>query len=74
MSGNLASHSHTWEPAAVQGGCLYDAIPTGYYDAVFHRRRGVQSKWHHLKFERLRRAVAGCTDHLDIGCCARAGG
>jgi hypothetical protein len=26
----------------------YDSIPAGYYDLVFRRRRGMQSKWHHL--------------------------
>lgn len=47
----------------------YDSISPGYYDEVFHRRRGVQSKWHALKF----RLVGQClgdeySHHLDIGC------
>lgn len=46
----------------------YGTIPVGYYDRVFHRRAGVQSKWHHLKFDRIRALVGG--RHLDIGCSA----
>ncbi len=46
----------------------YDAIPSGYYDGVFHRRRGVQSKWHHLKFDLVRREIPAGSTHLDIGC------
>ncbi len=46
----------------------YDSIPVGYYDQVFHRRTGVQSKWHHLKFDRVRVEIAGRRSHLDIGC------
>jgi SAM-dependent methyltransferase len=46
----------------------YDSIAQGYYDEVYRRRRGVQSKWHHLKFLRFRRELVGCRRHLDIGC------
>ncbi len=46
----------------------YDSIPVGYYDAVFTRGRGIQSKWHHLKFARFHREMAGVGRHLDIGC------
>jgi len=46
----------------------YDALPAGYYDAVFHRGRGVQSKWHHLKFDRFRDELGPFSNHLDIGC------
>jgi SAM-dependent methyltransferase len=48
----------------------YATIPVGYYDQVFDQRAGVQSKWHHLKFDRIRAAIAGCRRHLDIGCSA----
>ena len=37
----------------------YSTIPPGHYDRVFRRRRGIQSKWHHLKFQRVARLVAG---------------
>ena len=46
----------------------YDQLKTGYYDEVYRRRRGVQSKWHHLKFARVRRAMPAFDRHLDIGC------
>lgn len=46
----------------------YETIPPGYYDTVFHRARGAQSKWHHIKFARVAREIEGCTRHLDIGC------
>ncbi len=46
----------------------YDALPVGYYDAVYHRRRGIQSKWHHLKFQRFRHELGQFSNHLDIGC------
>lgn len=46
----------------------YDAIASGYYDRVFHRARGIQSKWHHLKFAALRARIGAGARHLDIGC------
>ncbi len=46
----------------------YDTLPVGYYDAIYHRRRGIQSKWHHLKFQRFRHELGQFSNHLDIGC------
>ncbi len=47
----------------------YDAIGPGYYDHVFQRGAGIQSKWHHLKFSHVRRHLPARTrDLLDIGC------
>jgi SAM-dependent methyltransferase len=46
----------------------YSTIPPGHYDRVFRRRRGIQSKWHHLKFQRVARLVAGRRRVLDVGC------
>lgn len=48
----------------------YGSIAVGYYDRVFDARAGVQSKWHHLKFDRIRDAIRGFSRHLDIGCSA----
>ena len=45
----------------------YDRIPVGYYDAVFERHRGVQSKWHHHKFERFLAAVHPGERLCDVG-------
>jgi len=46
----------------------YESIPAGYYDEAFRRGRGVQSKWHHLKFRRVAREIAGHRRVLDVGC------
>ena len=46
----------------------YESIPVGYYDEVFRRKKGVQSKWHRLKFARIRQRMRHPTRHLDIGC------
>ena len=46
----------------------YEDIPPGYYDEVFRRDRGAQSKWHHLKFRRVAEEIAGHRRLLDVGC------
>lgn len=46
----------------------YESIPRGYYDAVYRRGRGIQSKWHHLKFRRVIEEMEGHHRHLDVGC------
>lgn len=46
----------------------YNSIPVGYYDSIFNRRRGIQSKWHHLKFAAIRRHIADSGSHLDVAC------
>ena len=46
----------------------YESIPAGYYDEVFRRGRGIQSKWHHLKFARVARELEGYHHVLDVGC------
>lgn len=46
----------------------YGNIPVGYYDEVYRRRRGVQSRWHHDKFTFFRKFIAAGESHLDIGC------
>lgn len=46
----------------------YETIPAGYYDEAYRRRRGVQSKWHHLKFARVVEELEGRPRHLDVGC------
>lgn len=46
----------------------YERIPAGYYDLVHRRGRGIQSKWHHLKFDRVIEEMAGRPHHLDVGC------
>jgi SAM-dependent methyltransferase len=46
----------------------YTTIPRGHYDLVYRRGRGIQSKWHHLKFERVAEQLSGYRRVLDIGC------
>jgi len=46
----------------------YNSINAGYYDLIYKRNGGVRSKWHHLRFARLRKEIQGCFKHLDIGC------
>ena len=42
-------------------------VPPAYYDDVYRRNRGIQSKWHHLKFARFQRDMPAGADHLDVG-------
>jgi 2-polyprenyl-3-methyl-5-hydroxy-6-metoxy-1,4-benzoquinol methylase len=53
---------------AVAGGFDYEKIPAGYYDVAYRRRRGIQSKWHRLKFKRVVEEMEGYPRHLDVGC------
>lgn len=46
----------------------YETIPAGYYDAVYRRHQGAQSKWHHLKFNFIKVRLGPYEHHLDIGC------
>jgi 2-polyprenyl-3-methyl-5-hydroxy-6-metoxy-1,4-benzoquinol methylase len=56
-------------PAGAAGtGYDYESIDPGYYDRVYRRGSGIQSKWHHLKFSYLRRLLRPGIDHLDIAC------
>lgn len=46
----------------------YTKISVGYYDNVYQRQVGVQSRWHHQKFEFLRRYLPKAGKLLDVGC------
>ncbi len=46
----------------------YDKLPAGYYDDVYRKGSGVQSKWHHAKFQRFAESMTGLRCHLDVGC------
>ena len=45
-------------------------IEKGYYDRVFHKSRGIQSKWHHLKFKGIQTILSSIQYRrlLDTGC------
>jgi 2-polyprenyl-3-methyl-5-hydroxy-6-metoxy-1,4-benzoquinol methylase len=46
----------------------YETIPPGYYDLAYRRGKGIQSKWHQLKFQRVVEEMRDRTRHLDVGC------
>lgn len=46
----------------------YSAIDVGYYDEVYCKSSGVQSRWHQYKFESVRKRLPKSGFHLDIGC------
>ncbi len=48
----------------------YDNIETGYYDSVYRKNKGVQSKWHHLKFKGIHNILSSIEydSLLDIAC------
>jgi len=46
----------------------YDTISEGYYDKVFNRKKGIQSKWHYLEYARVGREIPDGATHLDIAC------
>lgn len=46
----------------------YDDIKPGYYDEIFHKNQGIQSKWHKLKFQFLKEKTGSFQSHLDVGC------
>ena len=46
----------------------YNTIQEGYYDEVFKRKDGIQSAWHHIKFDFVEKKIKDSNKHLDIGC------
>ncbi len=48
----------------------YESIDPGYYDVAYHKRSGIQSKWHHIKFETIHSILETVEfeDMLDIAC------
>jgi len=46
----------------------YDLIPIGYYDKIFKKRRGMQSKWHHIHYNLIKKIMGSYNKHLDIAC------
>lgn len=48
----------------------YNLIETGYYDRIYRKNSGIQSKWHHLKFSGIHKMLYNieCRNLLDIGC------
>lgn len=46
----------------------YNSIPEGYYDKIFKLKKGVQSAWHHVKFDFVFNKIKESEIHLDVGC------
>ena len=40
----------------------------GYYDEVFKRKSGIQSAWHHIKFDFVEKKIKDSNKHFDNGC------
>ena len=33
----------------------YEEVKAGYYDLIYKKKSGIQSAWHHLKFDYLKK-------------------
>ena len=42
----------------------------GYYDSIYKRKKGIQSKWHHIHYNLVKRILGNYKKHLDVGCAA----
>lgn len=49
---------------------FYESIPDGYYDQVYNNKRGIQSKWHELKFRKVNDVIDKIKPKnvLDVAC------
>jgi len=48
----------------------HNLITEGYYDQIFKKNSGVQSKWHHLKFRKILESMVGHKNVLNVACSA----
>ena len=48
----------------------YENIPVGFYDKIYKKKRGIQSKWHHIHYNLVRKILGKYQKHLDVGCAA----
>jgi len=48
----------------------YEQIPPGYYDNIYNKRSGIQSAWHHCKFNYVKNFINKKKNilHLDFAC------
>ena len=44
------------------------SVQSGYYDMVFKKNKGIQSAWHHIKFNYIKKKISNSKIHLDVGC------
>ena len=45
-----------------------NSVVSGYYDIIFKKSKGIQSAWHHIKFNYIKKKLFKSQNHLDIGC------
>ena len=46
----------------------YEDIPVGFYDKIFKSKKGIQSKWHHIHYNLVKKILGNYKKHLDLGC------
>ena len=46
----------------------YEHLNSGYYDIVYKKKGGIQSAWHKLKFNFVKKQINPKGVHLDVGC------
>tara|TARA_Y100000590_G_scaffold47226_1_gene50052 strand:- start:3269 stop:3997 length:729 start_codon:yes stop_codon:yes gene_type:complete len=46
----------------------YEDIPIGFYDKIYKKKRGIQSKWHHIHYKLVKKILGNYKSHLDVGC------
>ena len=46
----------------------YEDIPIGFYDKIYKRKKGIQSKWHHIHYNLVKKILGNYKKHLDVGC------
>ena len=46
----------------------YNNITYGFYDQIYHKKNGIRSAWHHIKFNFIKSKINKKNTHLDIGC------
>ncbi len=45
-----------------------NSVEEGYYDKIYKKNAGVQSAWHHIKFNYIKNRISKSKKHLDVGC------
>ena len=46
----------------------YEYLNSGYYDIVYKKKSGMQSAWHGVKFNFIKKQINQKGVHLDVGC------
>ena len=46
----------------------YEDILIGFYDKIYKSKKGIQSKWHHIHYNLVKKILGNYKKHLDLGC------